>query len=594
MNISDQIVKILENNQIERCFMVTGGGSMHLNEAFRKNKAIKVLPMHHEQACSMAADSYARLHHKPAVVNVTTGPGVINSLNGVFGAFTDSLPMVVISGQVKSETYSKFSMPEIRQLGDQEVKTEELVKTIVKKVVTLGQNDDVQNVLQELINTSMSGRPGPVWLDVPIDIQGKNASEEIKENTPVEKSYKTIDLKDINTLNKLIENAERPVILAGSGVRISNSHKEFLNLIEHLNMPVTTGFNAHDVINSDHDLFVGRPGTVGDRSGNFAVQNSDLLIVLGCRLNIRQIGYEYKTFARNAKIVMVDVDEKELKKPTLNIHLPINCNLSDFFDTAIKHLNPYSNLSYLTWAKKNLNELPVVLDDYSQSEDLNPYFLLSTFSKKLKEEDIVVTSDGSAVVMTFQTFDVKHNQRLYSNSGSASMGYGLPASIGAAIDSDKNVYCIEGDGSIMMNLQELQTLIANNLNIKILLIENGGYLSIKQTQQNFYDGNFIGCDENSGLPFPEFKNIFNSFGFNVFHVSKTKELENTLDNFLKEEGPSVLIASVDKNQTFSPKVSSKRNSQGVIRSAPLEDMFPFLDRDEFSSRMIIEEIDLES
>ena len=260
---------------------------------------------------------------------------------------------------------------------------------------------------------------------------------------------------------------------------------------------------------------------------------------------------------------------------------------------ARERLEKYNDETYLEWAKKNLNDLPVVLPEYVLSDDVNPYLLLNSFSKKLNNDDVVVTSDGSAVVMTFQSFFVQQGQRLYSNSGSASMGYGLPASIGAGIDSNKNIYCIEGDGSIMMNLQELQTIIANKLNIKVLLIENGGYLSIKQTQQNFYNGNFIGCDEESGLPFPDFKNIFEAFGFSVLHLNKNKDIDEKLDEFINAKEPCVLIASVDRTQTFSPKVSSKRNKAGVIRSAPLEDMFPFLDRNEFSSRMIIDEINLD-
>jgi len=594
VNISDKIVEILDNNNIERCFMVTGGGSMHLNEAFRKSSNIKILPMHHEQACAMAADSYARLNHKPAVVNVTTGPGVVNSLNGVFSAFTDSLPMVIISGQVKSETYSKFTIPEIRQLGDQEVKTEDLVKPIVKKVITLKDGENIEKILQELINLSISGRPGPVWLDVPIDVQGKEFLDQSTKTEQMKNSdIEHVSKDQLDKLNQLIKESKRPVILAGSGIRISNSYAEFIDLVEHLNIPITTAFNAHDLINTDHRLYVGRPGTVGDRSGNFAVQNSDLLIVLGCRLNIRQIGYEYKTFAREAKIVMVDIDEYELKKPTLDIHLPIQADLNDFLKVAKENLEKYNNKNYLEWAKKNLEDLPVVLPEYALSDDVNPYLLLNSFSKKLSDDDIVVTSDGSAVVMTFQSFFVRQGQRLYSNSGSASMGYGLPASIGAGIDSAKNIYCIEGDGSIMMNLQELQTIVANKLNIKVLLIENGGYLSIKQTQQNFYDGNFIGCDEESGLPFPDFKNIFEAFGFSVLHLNKTKNIDRKLDEFINAKEHCVLIASVDRAQTFSPKVSSKRNKSGVIRSAPLEDMFPFLDRSEFSSRMIIDEINLD-
>lgn len=429
---------------------------------------------------------------------------------------------------------------------------------------------------------------------MPVDIQGKEFLNQMITSKQLENKEITYIAEDyFDELNKLIKASKRPVILAGSGVRISNSYTEFIDLVEHLNIPVTTAFNAHDLIDTNHKLYVGRPGTVGDRSGNFAVQNSDLLIVFGCRLNIRQIGYEYKTFAREAKIVMVDIDENELKKPTLNLHLPLQADLNEFLKVARERLEKYNDETYLEWAKKNLNDLPVVLPEYVLSDDVNPYLLLNSFSKKLNNDDVVVTSDGSAVVMTFQSFFVQQGQRLYSNSGSASMGYGLPASIGAGIDSNKNIYCIEGDGSIMMNLQELQTIIANKLNIKVLLIENGGYLSIKQTQQNFYNGNFIGCDEESGLPFPDFKNIFEAFGFSVLHLNKSKDIDGKLDEFINAKKPSVLIASVDRTQTFSPKVSSKRNKSGAIRSAPLEDMFPFLDRNEFSSRMIIDEINLD-
>lgn len=585
ITVAQYIVNFLSKQGLEQCFMVPGGGAMFLNEALRKNNKINVTPMHHEQACSMAAEGYAKLNKRPALVSVTTGPGSINALNGVHGAFTDSIPMFILSGQVKTETYGPLQNKKLRQLGDQEVDIVSMVKKITKLSTTITNLSTLDKTLDEMITAMLSGRMGPVWLDVPIDIQSSNIKrKEFSKLKPEKfKNSNTLD-KDIHRFLNLLNKSKRPVVIVGYGVRLSNSEKLLLDFLNRYKLPITTTFNSHDLVDSNNKYYVGRQGTIGDRSGNFVVQNSDLLIILGSRLNIRQTGYNFDSFAPNAKKVMVDIDKEELNKKSLKIDLKINCHLNIFLSELlkIKDNENYDFKQYLDWGKDLQEKFPGVTEKHYKSKNINPYVLMELIHEHSKESDAIVTSDGTAAVMSSQALKVKKNQRLFSNSGSASMGYGLPAAIGACypLDKSQNVICIEGDGSIQMNIQELATVKQNNLNLKIIIIENGGYLSIQQTQQRYFDGKYIACGPDSGLGIPNLANLSKAYGIPFTHTMTLSETNNALKRNLSKKGPHIFVVSVDKNQQFEPKPSSKRLKDGTIVSLPLDDMAPFIPRKE--------------
>jgi len=590
IRISDRIAEILVEHGVKHLFMVTGGGAMHLNDAFGRNNYLNVINLHHEQACTMAADGYARLSGVPACVNVTTGPGGINAINGVYGAYTDSVPMIVVSGQVKRETLN-FNNSKLRQLGDQENDIVSMVKKITKFSYVLKNPNLVDSVLKYALDLATTGRPGPVWIDVPIDIQGsiysKSSQKVYKKNIKTKTSNKKLE-SDVNKVLKLLGEAKRPAILVGGGVRASGSHKEFLKFINNSSIPVLTAWNAHDVLHNSHKNYAGRPGTVGDRPGNFIAENCDLLVVFGSRLNIRQIGYNFKEFSKRSFKIMVDVDEQELNKKTLNIDLKLNYDLKEFLvmlNKKSKKIDNENHVKYLKWCKKLLNEYPVFSSKQISDKKINPYHFVNELFDQLKNRQIVVTSDGTAVVTTFQGAILKPGQRLFSNSGSASMGFGLPAAIGTCFaNNKKEVICIEGDGSIQMNIQELASVRHHDLPIKIFIFSNEGYHSIRQTQTKYFPDNITGCGPDSGLSFPDFKNIAKAYGLKYMLIDKKSNLVNNLKNTLKTKEPIICEVLIDKNQEFEPKASSKLYSDGIMKSAPLYDLYPFLDS------TIIEEI----
>ena len=584
ITVAEYISNFVAAQEIKQCFMVPGGGAMFLNEAFRKNKSISVIPMHHEQACTMAGEGFTKLTNVPTLISVTTGPGAINALNGVYGAFTDSIPMFIVSGQVKRETYGPLHHKNLRQLGDQEVNIVSMVNNITKYAKTITDVSELDNVLEAAFENMVSGRKGPVWIDVPIDIQSSLVKDKKIKSFIPNTNFDNID-KSLYKLEKLLETSKKPVIIAGSGIRLSNSSKEFLKFAEKFNIPITTTFNSHDVVNSDHKLYIGRQGTIGDRAGNFAVENSDLLLILGSRLNIRQIGYNFDSFSPNSKKIMVDIDKEELNKKTLKIDLKINTDLKYFFNQANKINNTSKNddqKKFISICKGLQKKYPVIKPKFYQSKKINPYVLMSIIHEFSANNDTFVTSDGSAAVMSSQALKIKKNQRLFSNSGSASMGYGLPAAIGASIGSKNRIICIEGDGSIQMNIQELETVKYNNLNLKIIIIENGGYLSIKQTQNRFFKKE-IATGPKSGLGIPELKKVSKAYGISCSQTSTIKTTKDAFKKHYYKKYPHIFIVSVDKNQGFEPKPSSKRLPNGKLVSTGLDDMAPHLEKYELNS-----------
>lgn len=613
MRVVDVIAEILVELGVRDVFMLTGGGAMHLNDALGRQPKLRKIFNHHEQAAAIAAESYGRACGAPAVLNVTTGPGGINTLNGVFGAYVDSVPMIVISGQVKRETYAPNYPIALRQLGDQEVDIVSMVRGITKYATVLQDPSQARVVLEKAIWLARRGRPGPVWIDVPGDVQGAmidpaalegfdphdaEADSDVAANTACEEGLLRGQplAAEIETILAELAAARRPVVMAGSGVRLSGSHAAFLEFIERLGVPVVTGWNAHDILPNEHPLYAGKPGTVGDRPGNFVVQNADYVLVLGCRLNIRQISYNWAAFARDARVVMVDVDAAELAKPTLTLHRAVHADLRDFFAAARA---PTSRLAFqpahaafLAWAKERVARYPAVLSSYwDKPAPVNPYCFAEALFDALEEGDIVVTGDGTACVTLFQGAAIKNGQRLYTNSGCASMGYDLPAAIGAWYATGaRRIICIAGDGSIMMNLQELQTIAGHALPIKIFVLNNDGYHSIRQTQENYFADNIVGCGPDSGLNFPDFTKVAQAFGLPTHRIADHASLRAGIEQALRGNGAHLCEVMIDKAQQFAPKLASRRLEDGTMVSSPLEDMAPFLSRAELADNMLVEQV----
>ncbi|HWQ41413.1 MAG TPA: thiamine pyrophosphate-binding protein [Desulfosporosinus sp.] len=594
IRVADYIAKRIADENICDVFMVTGGGAMFLNNAFGSEPRIHCIFNHHEQASAMAADGYARITGKPAVVNVTSGPGGINALNGVFGAWTDSIPMLVISGQVKRETLlSSYDLPNLRQLGDQEVDIIQMVRGITKYSKLVTDPVTIRFELEKALYLCQNGRPGPCWLDIPIDVQSFLIDEE--QLLPyIGPTQDTQALSEISTqtnwvLNKIMQ-SNRPVILAGTGVRVANAVEIFDKVIHKLNVPVTTAW-THDLISSDDPLFCGRPGTIGTRAGNFVVQNADLVLVIGSRLNIRQVSYNWQSFAKNAFLIQVDVDEAELTKPTVKPNLGIQCDAKVFLEALDQNLEAslYKREKFdpwLEWCQERGKRFPGLTEGMKEFKGkINPYVFIDTLFLYLSETDVVVTGNASACIIPFQVAKLKKGQRLFSNSGCASMGYDLPAAIGAAIaDQNRRVICLAGDGSIQMNIQELETLRRYDLNVKCFVINNNGYLSIRSSQKNFFS-HLTGESPISGVSFPEITKIAAAYGIKTYRIDE-KDFTRDLEHVLAESGPIICEVIVDPDQGFEPRLSSKQLPDGKIISPSIEDMYPFLSRQELLDNMI--------
>lgn len=591
IKVANYISQFLVNHNITDCFMVTGGGAMHLDDAIGHQEGIHCTFNHHEQACAIAAEGYARMTGKIAAVCVTSGPGGTNALTGVMGGWMDSIPMFIISGQVKRET-TIWACPELnlRQLGDQEFNIIDSVRNMTKYAVMITNPQEIAYHLEKALFFALNGRCGPVWLDIPLDVQGTrietdslihfNAEQEIPWITPKVKQSM------VDILLERIKAVKAPLVLAGTGINLGKAREKLLAFLSKYQIPVVTAWNANDTVAFDNAYYVGMPGTVGMRSGNFAVQNCDLLISLGCRMNIRMIGYNRFDFAKNAFKVVVDIDDRELIKPTVLVDLPVHADVGDFLDRMMEqeYQPQVKHKQWLQWCKDLLYRYPVVKRDFYNEGNgfINPYVFIDKLFTCLDPDDRIICGNGSACVITFQAAKIKQGQRMFTNSGCAAMGYGFPAALGVAVsDNSLRTICIDGDGSIMMNMQELATVAYNKLNLKIFILNNNGYLSIRQTQRNLFKPPFIGIDKESGLGFPDFAKLANAFGLQYFSLYNETEAAATLHKVLNSDGACLCEVIVDPEQSFEPKSSSKVLPDGRIVSPSLDDMAPFLPREEF-------------
>ena len=593
IKIAKYIADFLVKKGVEDIFTVTGGGAMHLNDALGHQKELHCIYNHHEQACAIAAEGYTRLTGKLAAVCVTSGPGGTNAITGVLGGWLDSVPMFFVSGQVKRDTTLWATNVPLRQLGDQEYNIIDSVKPMTKYAVMITEPSEIRYHLEKAFYLAVTGRGGPVWLDIPLDVQAALVeTDELAGFDPVlegieEREVPVYDRALTPIILERIRNARRPLIFAGTGIRLGDARAEFLELVEKLQIPVVTAWNAHDVLPTDNPYFCGKPGTVGTRGGNFLVMNCDLLLVLGSRLNIRLISYNYRDFAKDAYKIIVDIDEKELRKPTVTPDLPVHANVKDVMADLVKA--PYDGATdvhkeWLKRAKEVDRKYPAVLEEYKAKNcPMNPYAFLEVFFQKASEDEVMVCGNGSACVMTFQACRIKEGQRLFTNSGCAAMGYGFPAAIGAAVaQKGRQVVCIDGDGSFQMNLQELQTVVYNHLNIKIIYLNNNGYHSIRQTQGNLFKGEpLVGVCDGNGLSFPDMEKISYAYGIPYAKIDHLDAAPDQIEDALHRKGPVLIEAVLDPEQNFAPKLSSKVLPDGKIVSPSLDDMFPFLDKEEY-------------
>lgn len=588
IKVSDFIFEYLFNQYgIDTVFLVTGGGAMHLNDSIGRNKNLRYICNHHEQASAMAAEGYYRASGKLCVTNVTTGPGATNAITGVLGQWCDSIPALYISGQVKLST-TMLSYPHInlRQLGDQEVNIVEIVKPITKYSVTITDPLDIKFLLDKCVHTALSGRSGPVWLDIPLDIQGASVDEVLlKDFRPKQELVSYLESEEREQIDEIfnkIKTSHSPVIYVGNGVRLSGATEAFMQLIQELKIPVVTAISGSDLLWEDHPLYYGRPGICGDRIGNIMVQNSDLLIILGTRLSIRQVGYAYDLWAPKAFKVMVDIDKAEMDKPTLNINLKIKMDLSAFVGEMIRQIGKYSLPDFSEWrlwGRECLKILPTILEDNPELDGfVNSYVFAKELFGALKVHDVVVTGNGTAYTSTFQAMQIKKGVRVFANQGCAAMGYDLPAAIGAILGNVKGrTILITGDGSIQMNIQELQTLCTYKLPLKIFVLENQGYLAIKTTQMSFFEGHFMGSNPDSGVVCVSMESISKAYGIPFVRiVNDGDELRQGINNVLNYDGSIICEIKMNPLQTLYPKAASYLDGNGKMQSAPLEKMAPFM------------------
>lgn len=579
--IADIIAEILVEHSITDVFSVVGGGAMFLNDAFGHNEKLNVMFNHHEQACAIAAEGYVRASGKMAAVCVTTGPGGINALNGVLGSFQDNYPMIVISGQVRYETTADSTGLPLRFMGEQEHNIVDTVKPLTKYSVMVKDVKDIRYEVEKAIYIAKEGRKGPCWVDVPLNIQGTM----VEENT-LRRFEPEISVNDWNKELFLqeIAKAKRPVILTGSAIRSTNYVDKFRQLVFKLGIPVLAATYNADLFTWDHPYYYGNFGVIGGRAGNFIVQNADLVIGMGCRMAYRQIGFNYEAFSPNSRRMIIDVDENELKKPTLRIDVPICADIrvviDDLLDTQITAPECQDWLNYCDMLR---NKFPVYLDKFNNSSNVNPYYFIKNLYKILPDDSVIVLGNSSIAGHVLQMGIQKEQQRVINNMNCGSMGYDLPAAIGAAKALKREVTLITGDGSIMMNLQELMTIKHYNLPIKIFVCNNGGYRAIVRTQQNMFNGRFTGCTPDTGVEIPDFEKIAYAFGLPYAKIKNHDELANGLKDVYSINGAVICEIYQDKDQAIEPRVMSRKLEDGTLVSPVIDDLYPFLDKETYEA-----------
>lgn len=598
IKLSDYVIRYLEQLNIHHMFMLPGGGAMHLNDSLGKSEKIQYVVCLHEQACAIAAEAYARVTNRPGLLMVTTGPGGTNAITGVAAAYIESTPMIVISGQVKRA--DQINQQGIRQQGMQELDIVSIVRPITKYAEMVTEPDSIKYHLDRAIYEAMNGRKGPVWLDIPLDVQATMIDETglvgWKPAQPncmsVEEKEKELEQQIFQVIDALNQ-AKRPVLLAGNGIRLAEAIPQFKELVECLGIPILTTWNGIDLIEDNHPLFFGRPGGMGQRYANFVQQNSDFFLSIGARMNLLQTGYNFDGFAREAVKIMVDIDENELHKINVRPQIPICADAKQFIDLLLKHkdkIRQRNDTEWLDYANRMKKKYPIVLKEYwEQEEKVNTYALLDTITEQMQPEDIYVSgSSGTCIDVSMQTFRVKKGQRVFSTKGLASMGFGVPATIGACLAGDgRRTICVNGDGGFQMNIQELETIRRLNLPIKIFVLNNQGYAQIHATQKNIFTGHYVACDEESNLTLSPISDVAAAYRLKTVQILNNSELQEKVSEVLEYNGPVICEVMVPITLSAFPKQVSYKRSDGQMESLPLEYMNPPLKKQELEENMLI-------
>lgn len=598
--LSDYIFRFLEEKGVGDVFMVSGGTAMHLVDALGLAQKIRYVACHHEQACAMAAQSYAKMTGRLGVALVTSGPGCTNTITGLAGAHLDSTPCLFLSGQSKrAQTVHNSGVPGLRQFGVQEVNILPIVASITKYAVMVNEPETIRYHLEKALFLAQSGRPGPVWIDVPLDVQSANVEEAaLRGFDPSELGlYAKTDpeSEEIDFAAAVLAQAKRPVLVAGHGIRLANACPELVTLAERCAIPVVTSYLGIDVIETGHQNYIGRIGTKGTRAGNLALQNSDLVLSVGSRLSVSSVGHEYALFAREAKVIVVDIDPSEHKKKTIRIDRLIEADAGVFLRRLLQKIHKSASKSRAGWldrCRKWKAAYPVCLPEYAKAKGgIHYYHFVDRLSRRLPAGIPVLADAGSAFYVVAQTICLKKGQRYITSGAFGEMGFNLPAAVGACIGNGrKPVVVVTGEGSFQMNLQELQTIVHYKLPVKVFVINNNGYVSIRNTQKAFFKGHLVGEGPQSGVSFPDTGKIARAYGIKFLRAQKAAELAKVIDSALAFRGPVVCEIMSLQDQTVAPTTSTMVTPRGVLVSKPLEDMYPFLDRKEFLANMIVKPV----
>ena len=597
MKLSDYVFKFVAGLGIKHVFMLSGGGAMHLVDSVGKNKKLTYICNLHEQACAIAADAYSQYTNKLGVALVTTGPGGTNTITGVAGAWLDSTPLLILSGQVKRP--DMIGRSGVRQMGFQEIDIVSVVSPITKYATTVINPEKIRYELEKAVYLAKHGRPGPVWIDIPLDVQAAQIDEKnlpgFKPDIPDAASAQNQKslTKKVSAIIALLNNASRPVILAGNGIRLSGAKNDFMALLEKLNIPVLTTWKSLDFLPENHRLFAGRPGAVGQRGANFTQQNADWLLILGARMDFGQTAYSHENFARGARKIIVDIDPAEIRKLKMKIDVKVVADACDFIREFDRQRSSVVNKAYPDWLKTCKawqKKYPVILPEYRQQKNfVNDYVLIDILSDELEKNDLLIPgSSGACSERTMQAVRVKSGLRIFNSEGLGSMGFGIPAAIGGCIAAGKKrTVCIDGDGGFVMNIQELEVVRRLNLPIKFFVLNNGGYVSIQTTQRNYFNGHFVASSAQSGLTLPDVKAVAKSFGIPAARLSNHTGIREKIRAILQQEGPVICEVLVSPDQVTAPRVSSRQRKDGSMESMPMEDLWPFLERDEFEFNMSV-------
>lgn len=593
MNVSDFMFKFFEKKGIDTVFLLTGGQAMFLNDAVAKNKNFKVICTHHEQTTTMSADAYGRITNKPSIALVTAGPGAINAMTGVAGGYTDSSPMIVISGQVPLSFVKYQENTNIRQYGIQGINIKPLVEKITKYFVTVDNPQKIEYYLEKAYHLATTSRPGPVWLEVPLDIQRMEVNEKFLEKYNLEEETKNnFVINDfIDCFLKELNKAKRPLLIVGQGIKLSGAIEEFEKALEKLNIPIVTSRLGIDLIESDNNLYIGRPGNYGERAANFAIQNSDLILSIGSRLSSSTVGHDAVNFGKNAIKFVVDIDQEELNKPGVTINYKLKADAKEVLNKLLVKIEAVRNTDFKRWIKQCnnwKNKYPVVLPEYKVQSPMNSYYFLNQLSNLSQKNDTILIDTGSCFHVACQTWKIKKGQKFLTTGGLSSMGYWI-ASIGACIANNKNnTIVVTGDGSLQMNIQEFAVIKHNKLPIKTFILNNNGYLLIRNTQRNFMEDRFIGESPESGLWFPDSLEIAKAYGVKGIRIDSIEDIESKIKEILDYDGPVICDVVVQEWQILQPRVSSEKLADGTLVSRKYEDMFPFLSKEEYEENMISE------